>query len=101
MADALELGSDSYDIRSNRGGVAVSGEVTLHAEEIWVQLSLGALGPGHEVMFRRVTGRRDHTGDRNRWASVGELLAPDRFAARIRQELRLEPASRPANRLFA
>jgi hypothetical protein len=48
-----------------------------------------------------VRGRSDHIGDRNRWASINELLAPDRFAARLRRELRLTaPAGQPT-RLFA
>lgn len=100
LADALGLGGD-HEVRSNRGGPAVSGEVTLHGAELWVQLSLGALGPENAVVFRRVAGRHDHLGDRNRWASVAELLAPDRFAARIRRELRLPEPARAAERLFA
>ena len=89
LADAIGLEAGSYDLRSNRAGLAVSGEITLHGVEVWVQLSLGALGPDHEVVFRRGAGRSDHVGERNHWASVRELLAPDRFADRIRRELRL------------
>lgn len=89
LADALGLEADRFDIRSNKGGPAVSGEITLHGETIWVQLSLGLFGPGREVCFRKVTGRDDHLGDRNRWASVRELLEPDRFALRLARELRL------------
>ena len=96
LADALNFEADTYDLRSNRAGAAVSGEITLHGDEVWVRLSLGALGPDHEVSFRRVSGRSDH------WASVRELLAPDRFAERIRRELRLiEPAPAARTRLFA
>ena len=39
LADALGLCDGTYDIRSNKGGPAVSGEITLHGEEAWVQLS--------------------------------------------------------------
>ena len=101
LADALGLAEADYEIRSNKGGVAVSGEITLHGEDVWVSLGLGALGADHEICFRRVRGRRDHHGARNRWASSRELLAPDRFAARIRRELALAPAAAEQDRLFA
>lgn len=101
LAEALELIEGSFDIRSNKGGTAISGEITLHGDEVWVRLSLGVFGTGHEVAFRQVRGRDDHLGDRNRWASVDELLAPDRFATRLRRELNLAlPSGRPV-RLFA
>jgi hypothetical protein len=89
LADALGLPDASYDIRTNRGGPAVSGEVVLHSDSIYVQLDLGCMGRGREVMFRKVAHRQDYVGDRNYWASVQELLTPVRFAARIRRELNL------------
>ncbi len=101
LADALGLVRASYDLRSNKGGIAVSGEVTLHGEEIYVQLSLGCMGADREVMFRRVRGRTDYCGDHNRWASIRELLAPDRFATRVRAELGLTVPAATSERLFA
>lgn len=101
LADALSLNDGDYDIRSNKAGPAVSGEITLHGEEVWIQLSLSALGPGNEIIYRRVRGRADHLGDRNRRASIRDLLAPDKFAARIRSELALTPAAVEPTRLFA
>lgn len=90
----------TYDLRSIKGGIAVSGEIILHTEEIYVQLRLG-IGSGREVMFRRVAGRKDYCGDRNHWAAVGELLEPDRLAARIRRELHLAEPGTPPMRLVA
>ena len=101
LAEALELDPGSYDVRSDKGGVAISGDITLHGEEVWVRLSLGPFGPDHEIAFRKVRGRDDHFGDRNRWASINELLAPDRFAERLRRELCLAPARATSARLFA
>jgi hypothetical protein len=89
LADALGLPGDDYEIRVNRAGPAVSGEVILHASNIYVELSLGCMGRDREVMFRKVAHRRDYVGDRNHWGSVRELLTPIRFAARIRRELNL------------
>src|SRR5262245_42343824 len=37
LADALGLAPQSYDLRSNAGGIAVSGEVTMHADHVYVQ----------------------------------------------------------------
>lgn len=101
LAGALGLADGSYDITTNKGGPAVSGEITLHGEEVLVQLSINSMGPGHEVVFRRVRGRRDHIGDANRWTSVRDLLAPQQFADRLIRELRLsgQPAARAT--LFA
>ncbi|MFZ2979718.1 MAG: hypothetical protein WA085_01680 [Sphingobium sp.] len=101
LAEALSLAEGTYDVRSDKGGPAVSGDITLHGEEVWVRLSLGPLGADHEIAYRKVKGRGDHIGDRNRWASVRDLLAPDRFAARLQRELGLTiPAAEPS-RLFA
>ena len=101
LADALGLDEGTFDIRSAKGGPAVSGEVTLHGTDIWVQLSLGIFGPDREVCFRKVCGRHDHLGDRNMWASVRELMEPERFACRIRRELHLPAPEGQAPRLVA
>lgn len=101
LADALGLAEGSFEIRSNKGGIAVSGEITLHGEEVWVQLSLGLMGPNREVMYRRVRGRSDHVGDRNHYASIRDLLGPDRFAEQLRRHLHLSHGQAEAARLFA
>lgn len=100
LAEALCLVDGSYDLRLNKGGIAVSGEIILHGEELYVQLGLG-IGTGREVMFRRVAGRKDYCGDRNHWAAIDELLEPDRFAARIRRDLNLTEPGTPPLRLVA
>ncbi|CUS45926.1 hypothetical protein MGWOODY_Smn3174 [hydrothermal vent metagenome] len=101
LGDALGLAPDSYHVRSHHGGVAVSGDVVLHGAEVQVRLSLGCMGPGQEVMYRRIAGRHDHVGERNHWASVHELVQPERLAVRICRDLRLSaPSVKPA-RLFA
>lgn len=101
LAEALGLGERAFDIRSNKAGPALSGEITLHADTVWVQLSIGPFGPGREVCFRKVCSRQDHIGERNCWASINELLEPDRFAARIRHELRLAAPAPAEPRLVA
>ena len=91
LADALVLDSGTYHIRVYLGGPAVSGEVILHGEQLYVRVSLRGYDPG-EVLFRRVSGRTDHVGARNHWATTSELVDADAFAARLCRELGLDPS---------
>lgn len=90
LARALGIDRDGYDLRSNKAGPAVSGEISLHSNTIYVQVS-EAFVAGHEILFRRVSGRSDHTGQRNHYAAALELHDPVGFAARIQKELCLAP----------
>jgi hypothetical protein len=83
LADALYLPKGSYDIRTNAAGVAVSGEVTMHSENIYVQVSRGILGASHGVMFRTCKGRKDYTGGRNNFAPLWFLDDTDKLASKI------------------
>ena len=49
LADALGLPSGTFDLRNNEGGIAVSGEVTLHADHLYVQACQPATG--HDTGF--------------------------------------------------
>ena len=53
LAQQLDLKPDEYDIRSNKGGVAVCGEITLHTDSLYIQVSQSCLGPGHELLDRK------------------------------------------------
>ncbi len=100
LADALRLDPRDYDLRVCAGGPAVSGEVILHTDQLYVQVGLSGYGSG-EILFRQVEGRRDYCGARNHWASIRELLDAERFAARLTHELGLEPPSVVEPRLVA
>ena len=52
LAIALRLTPDSYDLRSNKAGIAVSGEITLHHEAVYIQISQSALGGGMGILIR-------------------------------------------------
>ncbi len=66
LAADLGLAKGSFDIRSNQGGIAVSGEVTLHGERIYVQLSESYFAPyGVSILYRGCCGRKDYSGGRN------------------------------------
>ena len=66
----LGLTEDQFDLRSNYGGIAVSGEVTLHTENLYVQVSQSSFGSDHYVLYRTCKGRKDYTGGPNNWASL-------------------------------
>ena len=87
LADALGYERRDFDLRSNQGGIAVSGEVTLHSDEAYIQVSCDCRGG--RVLFRRCRNRRDYCGDPNHFATIDELTNPTQLAARICSELRL------------
>lgn len=98
LAIVLGLQRGQYQVRSNQGGIAVSGEISLDTSELYVQLDLGCMGPGNEVMFRSISGRRE---GHNNWASISELLDAECFAERLRREIGLTEASDAPVRLLA
>jgi hypothetical protein len=85
LAAALRLSPNQYDLRNNRAGIAVSGEVTLHTDDLYVQASqpFGAFDSG--VLIRTCQGRRDYVGGPNNFASLDLLHRPDQLALKIRQ----------------
>ena len=76
VAAKMGLTPGSFDIRSNMGGIAVSGEVTLHGEHIYIQLSQGSFYK--MFMYRHCNGRQDYSGGRNRWMNFLELIDMDK-----------------------
>jgi hypothetical protein len=85
LADALSLLPSSYGLRSNPAAVAISGEVTLHADRLYVQASQSSMGPRYGILFRTCMGRKDYVGGRNNFASLDLLNRPEDLARRIRQ----------------
>lgn len=109
LADALELSPGQYEIRSNMAGPAVSGEVTLHADHLYVWMQESCMSAGITMIYRSCSSRKDYCGDRNhsvqlaRFAEAGTqqsvILEMKRLVARKREELepsrqrQLEPAA--------
>lgn len=85
LADALGYKSGDFDLRHNQGGVAVSGEITLHSDTLYVQLSQSSLGPQAGFMWRTCSGRKDYTGRTNQWASWDSLLDLPALAEKMKQ----------------
>ena len=80
VADALGLEKDSYDVRSNQGGMAVSGEVTLHSDTLYVQLYESATSRGVSVLYRSCASRKDYSGGQNHFIQADALRDPGRQA---------------------
>lgn len=75
VAKELDLPKGTFEVRSNMGGIAVSGEVTLHSDTLYVQLSESCMRPGVDILFRSCRGRKDYSGGMNHWSNVRTLGA--------------------------
>jgi len=84
LAQALGYTADQFEVRHNQGGIAVSGEITLHSDTLYVQLSQTCLGPNYGFMWRTCSGRKDYTGHANQWAKWDELLDVDKLAEKMK-----------------
>jgi hypothetical protein len=89
LAEALGFERSEFDIRSSPGGIAVSGEIILHSDELYVTVSCGGFSQNGEIMYRRCNGRRDYSGMRNHHAGIRELTNAGVFAARLCRDLGL------------
>ena len=66
------LGIDA-DIRRNLGGIAVSGEATLHSDSVYVQVSQSCMGPDMTIMYRTCKDRKDYSGGYNNFYPLKRL----------------------------
>jgi hypothetical protein len=89
LADALGLAPGSFDLRSNPGGIAVSGEATLHADQLYVQASQPPTAQDTGILFRTCQGRKDYYGGPNNFASLELLNRPEDLARRITEACRI------------
>ncbi|SRR5258706_6243676 len=87
LARQIGLKRVDYDLRANPAGVAVSGEVTLHGDTLYVQVFESCCLPrGVSVLYRRCHGRHDYCGETNHFAKARTLAdadALDRFVAEL------------------
>ena len=64
---------EDFDLRTNPGGPAVSGETTLHHEKLYVQISVENGKP--MVLWRTCEGRKDYSGGPNNWGEADKAYA--------------------------
>lgn len=72
LASALGIPRTAYDVRSNKAGIAVSGEITLHSDALYVQASQSCMGDNVTLLIRGCRSRRDYTGMTNYFVAVME-----------------------------
>lgn len=87
IAHQMGLKDGEFEIRWNPGGIAVSGDHTLHTDKVYLALH-DNLGSGW-FYYRSCNGRRDYSGGRNqivRWESIKNGLEPLISALRIMHE---------------
>jgi hypothetical protein len=84
LATTLGFRPRSFDLRSNLGGIAVSGEITLHHDDVYIQVCQPASGADSGILIRTCQGRRDYTGGRNHLAPLRLLDDAPTLVARVR-----------------
>jgi len=80
LAAQLDWPKADFDLRSNKAGIAVSGEITLHHERVYISVSQSGMGSQHGILIRTCKGRRDFTGGRNHFATLALLDDPPALA---------------------
>lgn len=81
LAQTLNLPAGTFSIRSNKGGTAVLGEVTLHSDTFYLQLSEHMMS---RFLIRTCKGQKDYTGGTNQWWEYESLRDMNELAKRIR-----------------
>ncbi|CCV16371.1 hypothetical protein [Mesorhizobium sp. STM 4661] len=84
LAAELGLSPKSYDIRSNRAGMARSGEITLHHDRAYIQVGQFGLHSGQGILIRTCNGRKDFTGGANHFVALNMLDDIPALAAAVR-----------------
>lgn len=98
LAAELRLAPGTFEIRSNKGGIAVSGEITLHHDGAYVQVGQFGLSSGHGILIRSCEGRRDFTGGPNRFAPLVLLDDIPALAAMVHAVTGVGAPSRASSR---
>src|ERR1700693_4764539 len=83
-ATTLGFPSGSFDLRSNPGGIAVSGEITLHHDDVYIQVCQPATGTDSGILIRSCQGSRDYTGGRKHFAPLRLLDDTPTLAEQVR-----------------
>lgn len=73
VAKALDIPATDYRLSSNKSGIAGSGEVTLHSDDIYLQLSESCMFAGVQMLYRSCKSRKDCAGHRNNFVQCEQL----------------------------
>lgn len=89
LATKLDLNKENHEVRSNKGGIAVSGEVTLHSDNLYIQISESFNGKGLQVLFRTCKGRQDYSGGQNNYVTIERFEQPE-FVSQLKKMQELQ-----------
>jgi hypothetical protein len=84
VAKELGLTEGLYEIRSNKGGTAVSGEVILHHNRFYIQFYQTAF-LGNCFLYRECDGQDDYCGKTNFFYKYEDLRDLGGFVQKIRK----------------
>jgi len=88
LAKALRIAEADYKVTSHPGDPAIAGDIVLSTAHFEVSLSIGPLHEGYEVRYHARHGPAAR--ERLRFASIREFMKTQRFATRLRRDLRLD-----------
>ena len=89
-SSSAQAGYGEHDpIRSNKGGIAVSGEITLHYDRLYIQVSQSVMGNNSGILYRSCNGRKDYCGGQNHFAPLSALVTTEEFARLIESRIPL------------
>lgn len=67
----LGLSEEDFDITFSEGGHASEGEAILHTDTLYITLAgREYLSSEHQVLYRKVKGRKDYKGEMNHFCSA-------------------------------
>lgn len=84
LVKELGLPKGSYDLRHNQGGIAVSGEITLHHEQFYLQVCQPATGSKNGILLRTCKGLKDYSGGTNNLYLTEKLEDTKFLATKVR-----------------
>lgn len=100
LKEILSKPHTGYDLRWNEGGIAVSGEATLHTDDLYVQVSQSLLTGRPDVLYRSCRSSTDYCGNQNNTVDFRSLLTQeqqDRFINHCKALQAAEQARRRAS----
>lgn len=83
LAAFIGWDKSSFDLRKNKAGIACSGEITLHHDHVYIQVSQSTMGSSAGILLRTCNGRRDYTGGSNNFAPLNLLDDIPALATRV------------------
>ena len=85
LAKACGWDKATFDLRSNKAGIAVSGEIVLHHDAVYISVSQSRMGSETGILIRTCKSRKDYVGGTNNFAPLRLLDDTAALARRVQQ----------------